>query len=72
MYYGGEPYTRKAVATCMRYEAECGWYGLLSPEGKLLTFPLYRGIEAVGKDLYLCKTDYGRGVLLNSKGQRVE
>lgn len=71
-YYGGEPYTRKAVATCMRYEAECGWYGLLSPKGKLLTFPLYRGIEAVCKDLYLCKTDYGRGVLLNSKGQRVE
>ena len=71
-YYGGEPYTRQAVATCLRYEAECGWYGLLSPEGKLLTLPSYRGIEAVGKDLYLCQTNYGFGVMLNSKGQRVE
>lgn len=71
-YYGGEPYTRQAVATCLRYEAECGWYGLLSPEGKLLTLPSYRGIEAVGKDLYLRQTNYGFGVMLNSKGQRVE
>lgn len=71
-YYGGEPYTRQAVATCLRYEAECGWYGLLSPEGKLLTLPSYRGIEAVGNDLYLCQTNYGFGVMLNSKGQRVE
>ena len=71
-YYGGEPYTRQAVATCLCYEAECGWYGLLSPEGKLLSSPSYRGIEAIGKDLYLCKTSYGYGVLLNSKGQRVK
>ena len=71
-YYGSEPYTRQAVATCLCYEAECGWYGLLSPEGKLLSSPSYRGIEAIGKDLYLCKTSYGYGVLLNSKGQRVK
>lgn len=67
-----EPYARKAVATCLSYEAECGWYGLMSPEGKLLTLPSYRGIEAIGEDLYLCKTSYGYGVVLNSKGQRVE
>lgn len=71
-YYGGEPYSRKAVATCMRYEAECGWYGLMSPEGKLLTLPSYLDVEAVGKDLYLCKPSYGHAVLLNSKGKRVE
>lgn len=71
-YYGVEPYNRQAVATCLSYEAECGWYGLMSPEGKLLTLPSYRGIEAIGKDLYLCKTSYGYGVMLNSKGQRVE
>lgn len=71
-YYGGEPYTRKAVATCLCYEAESGWYGLLSPEGKMLTLPSYRNIEAVCKDMYLCMTSYGHGVILNSKGQRVE
>ena len=57
-----------AVATCLCYEAECDWYGLMSPDGKLLTPPSYISIEAVGKDLYLCKTNYDRGVLLNSKG----
>lgn len=71
-YYGVEPYNRQAVATCLSYEAECGWYGLMSPEGKLLTLPSYRGIEAIGEDLYLCKASYGYGVVLNSKGQRVE
>lgn len=70
--YDYSPTMRKAVATCLRYEAECDWYGLMSADGRQLTLPSYRYIEAVGKDLYLCKTDYGRGVVLNSKGQRVE
>lgn len=64
--------TRKAVATCLKYEAESGWYGLMSPDGKMITPPSYHRISAVDKDLYLCKTDYDRGVILNSKGQRVE
>lgn len=73
LFYGYDDYTvRKAVATCMRYEAESGWYGLLSPDGRQITPPAYSSIEAIDKDLYLCKTDYGRGVILNSKGQRVE
>ena len=63
---------RKATATCLRYEAESGWYGLMTPGGKVLTLPEYTDIEAIGKDLYLCKTDYSRGVLLNSAGKRVE
>lgn len=70
--YSGEHYTRKAVATCLRYEAEIDWYGLMSPAGKIITPPCYVRIEAVDKDLYLCETSYGQGVLLNSKGQRVE
>lgn len=73
--YDGEPYSpdvKKAVATCLCYEAESGWFGLMSPTGKMLTLPSYSYIEAVGKDLYLCKTTYNHGILLNSKGQRVE
>ncbi len=70
-YSVNAPYTRKAVATCWRYEAECGWYGLMSSDGKQVTPPLYQSIEAVDKDLYLCETSYGHGVILNSKGQRV-
>ena len=33
---------------------------------------LWNGIKAIAKDLYLCETDYGRGVMLNSKGKPVE
>ena len=73
LFYGYDDYTvRKAVASCLRYEAEYGWYGLMSPDGRQITPPAYSIIEAIGKDLYLCKTDYGRGVILNSKGHRVE
>lgn len=69
--YDDDPYTRKAVATCRRYEAEGGWYGLMAPNGKRITPPSYRNIEAIGKDLYLCETDYyGHGVILNSHGLR--
>jgi hypothetical protein len=72
-YYSYDEYTsRKAVASCLRYEAEYGWYGLMSPDGRQITPPAYSNIEAISKDLYLCKTDYGRGVILNSKGRRVE
>lgn len=71
-YYGSEPYTRQAVATCLRYEAECGWYGLMSTDGRILTPPSYVNIKAIGKDCYLCETDYGRGIILNSQGRRVE
>lgn len=72
-YYSYDDYTnRKAVATCLRYEAEGGWYGLMSSDGRQLTKPMYSSIEAIDKDLYLCETTYGHGVILNSKGQRVE
>ena len=67
-----EAYTKKAVATCLRYEAESNWYGLLGPDGRRLTPPSYSSIEAVDKDLYLCKTDSRHGVMLDSKGHRVE
>lgn len=66
------PIERMDVATCLRYEGEMDWYGLMSPDGKVLTPPLYVSIKAVAKDLYLCETDYGRGVMLNSKGEPVE
>ena len=72
-YYGYDQHTvRQAVATCLRYEGECGWYGLMSPEGRLVTSPAYCSIRAIDRDLYFCETSIGRGVILNSKGQRVE
>ena len=67
-----DPIQRMAVASCMRYEGEWGWYGLMSGDGRQLTLPSYVNITAVGKDLYLCETTSGRGVLVNSRGERVE
>ena len=64
--------TRQAVARCLRYQAEYDWYGLMTPDGHVVTPPSYREIEAIGPDLYLCKTNCQDGVILNGKGQRVK
>lgn len=59
------------TAKCMRYEAESGWYGLITADGKVITPPSYSSITAVGYDLYLCEDIGGDGILLNGKGERV-
>ena len=64
--------TNKSGEICKKYEAEWGWYGLMTPEGKILTFPSYSYIKAVGEDLYLCKNNDNSGILLNGKGEKVE
>ncbi len=72
-YYSySNPAKRMAVATCLRYETEYGWYGLMNSDGRILTPPSYVGITALDKDLYLCETSFGRGVMINSKGVRVK
>ena len=60
------------TAKCKRYEAETGWYGLLSEEGKALTPPSYSQIIAIDYDLYLCKDGSEDGVLINGKGEIVK
>ncbi|MBQ9362592.1 MAG: WG repeat-containing protein [Bacteroidaceae bacterium] len=68
-----EPTFARSVANCMMYEAAGGWYGLITPSGRIITPPDYCQITAVGKDLYLCYTiDPYHGILLNGKGQKVE
>lgn len=60
------------TARCKRYEAASGWYGLMSPEGKVLTNPAYSEITAIGYDLYLCKNGSMSGEVLNGKGMKVK
>ena len=67
-----DPAFRQAAAQCLRYQAAYGWYGLMSPDGKVLTPPAYDDITAIAPDLYLCKVGDDQGVILNSKGQRVK
>ena len=64
-----EPLPVEKMARCRRYEAESGWYGLMSADGKVITPPSYCSIKAIGYDLYLCKDNGEDGVILNGKGQ---
>lgn len=59
------------TARCKRYEAASGWYGLMSPDGKVLTAPDYSDITAIGYDLYLCKKGSMSGEVLDGKGIKV-
>lgn len=60
------------TARCKRYEAASGWYGLMSPDGKVLTNPAYSEITAIGYDLYLCKNGSMSGEVLNGKRIKVK
>lgn len=66
-----EPQPVKKMAKCRRYEAEYGWYGLMTADGKVVTPPSYSSIEAIGYDMYLCKDNHEDGVLLNGDGKRI-
>lgn len=68
----GEALARQSIAHCRRYQTEYGWYGLMTPDGHIVTPPSYADITAIGPNLYLCKTNYEHGVILNGKGQRVK
>ena len=66
-----EPLPVDKMAKCRRYEAESGWYGLMTADGKVITPPSYCSIQAIGYDMYLCKDNDEDGVILNGKGQRI-
>ncbi len=67
-----EPLPVEKMAKCRRYEAESGWYGLMTADGKVITPPSYCSIQAIGYDMYLCKDNDEDGVILNGKGQRID
>lgn len=60
-----------ATALCKKYQGAMGWYGLMSADGRLVTKPIYRDIEAIGRDLYLCKDESYTGIILNGRGERI-
>ena len=66
-----EPQSVEKMAKCRRYEAESGWYGLMTADGKVITPPSYSEIKAIGYDTYLCKDNDEDGVILNGKGERI-
>lgn len=65
------PVNIQSTAKCRRYRAEYGWYGLMSPNGRIVTPPSYSSITAIAHDLYLCETANGYGIVLDGEGKIV-
>ena len=66
-------YHPKETARLRSYEAGDCYKGLITTEGRMVTMPLYKEIQAIGPDLYLCTTsDYYENVIINGKGEIVK
>lgn len=61
-----------ATAYLRAYEAGDGRYGLMSPDGRIVTMPLYDEIQAIANDRYLCTCNRDDKVVVNGKGEIVK
>ena len=66
-----ETFHPKATARLRAYAAGNSYEGLMTADGHRVTMPLYKEIDAIGYDLYLCTTNYFDKVILNGKGEIV-
>lgn len=67
-----ESYHPHATARLRAYVAGDGYEGLMSADGHVVTMPLYKSIEAIGYDLYLCDVSNSDKVIVNGKGEVVK
>ena len=66
-----EEYHPKATARLRAYVAGDYYEGLMTADGHVVTKPLYKVIEAIGHDLYLCtSTNYDK-VVVNGRGEMI-
>lgn len=66
-----EAYHPRATARLRAYSSD-NHEGLMTADGHVVMMPLYREIEAIGHDLYLCtSTNYDK-VIVNGKGEIVK
>lgn len=66
-----EEYHPQAVARLRAYVAGDGFEGLMTAGGHKVTMPLYKDIEAIANDLYLCTSTNDEKVIVNGKGEIV-
>ena len=66
-----ESYHPQATALLRAYTAGDGFEGLMTAGGHPVTMPLYRNIEALDHDLYLCTSTNGDMLIVNGKGEAV-
>ena len=67
-----ESYHPEAVARLRAYVAGDSFEGLMTADGHIVTMPLYKDIQALGYDLYLCEVSNCDKVLVNGKGEIVK
>jgi len=67
-----EAYHPVANAKMRAYVAGGGYEGLMTADGHIVTMPLYKNIEAIGYDLYLCEVSNGDKVIVNGKGEIIK
>ena len=67
-----ESYHPLATARLRAYIAGQGYEGLMTADGHIVTMPLYKDIDAIGKDLYLCTSTNNNKVIVNGKGEIVK
>ena len=65
------PFHPTGTARLRAYIAGNGHEGLITADGHVVTKPLYKEIEAIGYDLYLCSVTYYDKVIVNGKGELV-
>ena len=61
-----------ATARLRAYVAGQGYEGLMTTDGHIVTMPLYKDIDAIGNDLYLCSSTNYDKVIVNGKGEIVK
>ena len=66
-----DSYHPKATARLRAYVAGDGYEGLMTANGHKVSMPLYKDIEALGYDLYLCTTTNYDKLVINGKGEVV-
>ena len=67
-----EYYHPQATARLRAYVAGDGYEGLMTSDGHVVIMPLYRDIEALDHDLYLCTSTNCDKVIVNGKGEIVK
>lgn len=66
-----ESYHPLATARLRAYDVGDGYEGLMTADGHVVTMPLYKNIDAIGSDLYLCTSTTCDKVVVNGKGEIV-
>lgn len=67
-----EAYHPASNAKMRAYVAGDNREGLMTADGHVVTMPLYKNIEAIGYDLYLCEVSNIDKVIVNGKGEIVK